>query len=136
MGLDPEAAGAVAQELLRLRRDLGTALLLVSHEQDLVALLMKDPKTEGGAPTSNGSPNDGGSSEAHRLENFEVALLPSAPHGDSSGPNRSSTRPPSLWGLHLWERFAGKLADYVGWSLPLVMPITGLSFSKSAPSRD
>ena len=32
VGLDPEAAGAVAQELLRLRRDLGTALLLVSHE--------------------------------------------------------------------------------------------------------
>ena len=41
-GLDPSAAKAVAKELRRLRSEHGTALLLVSHEPDVVALVMDE----------------------------------------------------------------------------------------------
>ena len=42
-GLDHESATAIAKELVHLRRQLGTALILIAHEWDLAALVLARP---------------------------------------------------------------------------------------------
>ena len=96
-GLDSEAAASVAKELQRLRSAHGTALLLISHEPDIVALLMR----------SGGGGN--------RVVTIDLADR----SGDASGTPCGLGA--LLWGTGPGQRFARKLADYLLWSLPLVL---------------
>jgi ABC-type nitrate/sulfonate/bicarbonate transport system ATPase subunit len=96
-GLDPAVGASVARELLRLRREQGTALLLISHEPDLASLVMGDAT----------------------LQNMEVTLTP--PPSRALGGGGSTHPRPTMFGVRLHERFLWKLTDYLLWSLPLIM---------------
>lgn len=99
-GLDRSAAASVASELIRLRVHHGTALLLISHEPDLAALVMDETRTQ---------------------HNVTVTLEP--PNCSQNGVHHSSKSfaKPSLFGITAWQRFLEKLVDYVGWSFPLIL---------------
>ena len=100
-GLDRETAISVAKELVRLRKDTGTALLLISHEPDLASIVM------------NGDNNDG---------NLTVTLDPPTNDRDSTSERaKHQTGKPNLFGRAALERFSEKLSDYFAWSLPLIV---------------
>lgn len=96
-GLDRDAAVSVAKELVRLRKETGTALLLISHEPDLSALVQGD---------DNG-------------RNATVTLDPPTTEREYNL-KRTATKP-SLYGRTALERFVEKLSDYFLWSLPLIV---------------
>jgi ABC-type lipoprotein export system ATPase subunit/ABC-type transporter Mla maintaining outer membrane lipid asymmetry permease subunit MlaE len=92
-GLDYEAAVSVARELVHLRR-LGTALILISHEPEIAAIVMDKEKTEGN----------------HVVTLFEGKSNNDHHHGK-----------PTLFGTTLFDRFLEKLFDYIIYSLPLIL---------------
>jgi len=98
-GLDRDAAISVARELVRLRKEIGTALLLISHEPDLAALVQGD---------DNG-------------RNMTVVLDPPTTDRESHFNTFRASNKPSLYGRAAFERFAEKLTDYFVWSLPLIL---------------
>ena len=99
-GLDREAAISVAKELKRLRKETGTALLLISHEPDLAALVKGDDNAHNMTVTLDPP-------TATRESNINAAI--------------SGAAKPSLYGRAAFERFAEKLSDYFVWSLPLIL---------------
>lgn len=99
-GLDREAAISVAKELKRLRKETGTALLLISHEPDLAALVQGDDNGHNVTVTLDPP-------TAERESNLNAAI--------------SGATKPSLYGRAAFERFAEKLSDYFVWSLPLIL---------------
>jgi ABC-type transporter Mla maintaining outer membrane lipid asymmetry ATPase subunit MlaF/ABC-type transporter Mla maintaining outer membrane lipid asymmetry permease subunit MlaE len=100
-GLDYDAAVSVAKELVRIRREQHTALVLISHEPHLTKLVM-DPETtthnqvvELMAPlrsSSSLSSIDGGALNHHSL----------------------------CFGTQFRDRFLERLVDYTFYSLPLI----------------
>lgn len=102
-GLDLEAAKSVAKELLHLRQDIGTALLLISHEPELAELVMAAKDTNHTAT---------------------VQLTPPTTTTTTTGlldeQHKSSTSN-ALFGITLWDRFMEKLFDYTLYSLPLIV---------------
>eukprot|EP00566_Odontella_aurita_P005768 CAMPEP_0113534700 /NCGR_PEP_ID=MMETSP0015_2-20120614/5301_1 /TAXON_ID=2838 /ORGANISM="Odontella" /LENGTH=565 /DNA_ID=CAMNT_0000433883 /DNA_START=164 /DNA_END=1858 /DNA_ORIENTATION=+ /assembly_acc=CAM_ASM_000160 len=98
-GLDHEAAADVARELVRIRRERKTALLLISHEPDIAAMVMDEEHTTG---------------------NVTVTLEPPTLDPKGKGSKKAKLTKPSLFGKDLFDRFLEKLTDYFLWSLPLV----------------
>lgn len=100
-GLDTDAATSVARELTHLRKSYGTALLLISHEEHLAKLILKE-----------------GKSEIIELE----APKPVDTNGSASS-KRGDDKPiqPNLFGTTLTSRFLDRLVDYFFWSLPLIL---------------
>jgi hypothetical protein len=87
-GLDSEAAASVAKELNRLRSEHGTALLLISHEPDIVALLMG---ASGAVPTisSSSSSNNNNKSDDSGDDDTNGG---GGGGGDSDGGNNASNK--------------------------------------------
>lgn len=106
-GLDEDAAKSVAKELLHLRREFGTALLLISHEPELAKLIMDE------SPTSS---ND--SNTTNRTETI-VLTPPTTSRQQTS--SSSAYRKNALFGISFLDRFLDKLFDYVLYSLPLIV---------------
>ena len=95
-GLDPGAGASISRELLRMRREHGTALLLISHEADYASMVMGDPE---------------------KLHNAEVTLRQTSINTDLNQLSRRRV----LLGVNAKERFLWKLIDYLFWSLPLIL---------------
>mmetsp|Transcript_33909 Transcript_33909/g.72298 ORF Transcript_33909/g.72298 Transcript_33909/m.72298 type:complete len:609 (+) Transcript_33909:163-1989(+) len=119
-GLDYVTAVGVARELERLRREKGTALLLISHEPEIVDVVMgraagvSESKTNGssGHGSGHGTDDDKTSSIVtleRRGSDFDMPKL------------SSKIQHPSLFGKDPHQRFVSKVLDYFLWSLPLIL---------------
>ncbi|KAL7478186.1 hypothetical protein ACHAW6_003960 [Cyclotella cf. meneghiniana] len=116
-GLDLTTAVGVAKELERLRKEKGTALLLISHEPDVVDVVMgKATKTEVLQRVSDVSRLS--SSEDDRSLSTTVTLERRG--SDYDYHNRSPSHP-STFGKDARQRFIIKLLDYFLYSLPLIL---------------
>ena len=118
-GLDYSTGMGVAKELERLRREKGTALLLISHEPQFVDVVMgqKEPTTllkatqnnHDVVSRTNASP---GSNTVVSLDRRE---------SNDDGPKTKTFRHPSVFGKDPHQRFLIKLLDYFLYSLPLIL---------------
>jgi len=101
-GLDREAACSIAKELVRLRVEHQTALVLISHEPDLANMVM-DPNST--------------------ADNFTLILEPAGVQKGhcSNGNGKLVFSKPSLFGMTLLQRFLEDLEDFIMWSFPLVI---------------
>ncbi|KAG7374802.1 ABC transporter-like protein [Nitzschia inconspicua] len=100
-GLDYDAAVSVAKELVRIRREQHTALVLISHEPHLTKLVL-DPDTT-----------------SHNQVVELIAPLRSASSLsslDGKFPNHQSM----CFGTRFQDRFLERLMDYILYSLPLI----------------
>jgi ABC-type nitrate/sulfonate/bicarbonate transport system ATPase subunit len=97
-GLDEQAATSVAKELMHLRNQYKTALLLISHEENVSSLITDPNKT--------------------KYENA-IVRLQHAHHDESASHPRHHRR--NLYGTTFHDRFMERLKDYVLWSLPLIL---------------
>ncbi|CAB9511525.1 binding protein MetN [Seminavis robusta] len=100
-GLDLETAKSVAKELVQVRRNIGSALILISHEPELAQLVLNEDKD----------------SKQQQLT-ATVKLTP--PTTPPTAPTSSSSSRNLLFGISFWDRFLEKLIDYVFYSLPLI----------------
>jgi len=118
-GLDIATAVGVAKELERLRTVKGTALLLISHEPDIVDIVMGKATNMMSPASKNGSKSDDISSSNASLGST-VTLQ--RRESDDDGPEVSSTlQHPSFFGKDPHQRFVMKLLDYFLFSLPLIL---------------
>lgn len=114
-GLDYITAVRVAKVLEQMRREQGTALLLISHEPEIVSVVMGNASSVNGAKTPAH-----GSNHAAEAGGSTVTLERRA--SDDDMPASSSTiQHPSLFGKDPYERFLAKLLDYFLYSLPLIL---------------
>lgn len=113
-GLDFATAVGVAKELERIRRERGTALLLISHEPEIVDIVMGKAvdATKDGSTTAN-SPAS--------LDNDSVVTLQRRQTDNDDKPMSHKLQHPSLFGRDASQRFAIKLLDYFLYSLPLIL---------------
>ncbi|KAL3761857.1 hypothetical protein ACHAWU_009022 [Discostella pseudostelligera] len=117
-GLDYSTGVGVAKELERLRREKGTALLLISHEPQFVDIVMgnntKNPtKTIVDAPMINGDHVSKAGTNTVFLDRRES--------NDDNGTKSKALRHPSVFGKDPHQRFLIKLLDYFLYSLPLIL---------------
>ena len=99
-GLDRDSAVSVAKELVHLRVTHGTALIIISHEPDLAALVM-DPKLT--------------------KDNHVVTLQPPIHSYENDNAFHKQFTKASLFGTTLFQRFRDDLKDFVIYSLPLII---------------
>lgn len=119
-GLDIATAVGVAMELERLRKEKGTALLLISHEPEIVDIVMGKATNVMSPASKNGNKHDGFSSSNASLGSTTVTLQ--RRESDDDGPKVSSTlQHPSFFGKDPHQRFIMKLLDYFLYSLPLIL---------------
>ena len=118
-GLDLDAATSVAKELWQLRHTIGTALLLISHEPELVQLVMK---------AHDHSNNNNNNHESDSKDNSQkpnhtaiVTLTPPTNTGPDEPSQTTTSNSSLLFGITFWDRFVEKLWDYVVYSLPLIV---------------
>ena len=95
VGLDYEVAVSVAKELVHLRKNQKTALVLISHEPHLAELVMEGEGSK------------------------SVMLLPPSTPEQSESTSGSLTKP-SMFGTTFQDRFLDRLMDYTLYSLPLI----------------
>ena len=112
-GLDFATAVEVARELERIRTVRGTALLLISHEPEIVDVVMgKVVASKESNTTDSSSPSLDGSSvvtlQRRETDNDELTMSHKLCH-------------PSLFGKEAYHRFITKLLDYFLYSLPLIL---------------
>lgn len=109
----------VAKELERLRREKGTASLLISHEPQIVDVVMgqKEPTTLVNATQYN---HDVLSGTNASLGSTTVVSLDRRESNDD-GPKTKTLRHPSVFGKDAHQRFLIKLLDYFLYSLPLIL---------------
>lgn len=101
-GLDKHAAKSVAKELVHLRNQYKTALLLISHEEHVTSLIMDPAKTN------------------NKYANTVVELQHKHHHEhDSSTATHHDKN--NLKGTTFGDRFKERLKDYILWSLPLII---------------
>ncbi|KAL7535964.1 hypothetical protein ACHAWF_005324 [Thalassiosira exigua] len=122
-GLDFETAVSVAKVLGRLRRERGTALLLISHEPEIVDVVMgraakaasngKDRRDDLGSNESNG--HDGSLASVVTLTRRDSQAV----DGDKGASGKICH--PSVFGKDSHHRFAAKVLDYFLYSLPLIL---------------
>jgi ABC-type multidrug transport system ATPase subunit/ABC-type transporter Mla maintaining outer membrane lipid asymmetry permease subunit MlaE len=112
-GLDFVTAVGVAKELERIRRERGTALLLISHEPEIVDVVM------GNAVAANKDGNITGDSSSSFRSDSVVTLQ--RRETDDEKPMSDKMQHPSVFGKDILHRFASKLLDYFLYSLPLVL---------------
>ena len=127
-GLDHATGAGVARELERLRRERGTALLLISHEPEIVDIVMGEATRAAAAATQV---KNGGS--GHRDgANGDISLTGTSSmrrtvtlhrrESDCDGSKVGSTlRHPSVFGKDAHQRFMIRLLDYFLYSLPLIL---------------
>jgi ABC-type transporter Mla maintaining outer membrane lipid asymmetry ATPase subunit MlaF/ABC-type transporter Mla maintaining outer membrane lipid asymmetry permease subunit MlaE len=109
-GLDFGTAVGVAKELERIRREKGTALLLISHEPDMVDVVMGNAvKAKKNGTCKSSSLNGDSVVTIHRRET------------DDEMPRTSKMQHPSVFGKDAIHRFITKLLDYFLYSLPLIL---------------
>ena len=115
-GLDYITAVGIAKELERIRKDKGTALLLISHEPEIVDIVMgnaKEVKSNGGSSGKNGSSNTSTGSSTVTLQRRESEL--------DKQVVSSTLKHPSTFGKDAHQRFMVKVLDYFLYSLPLIL---------------
>ena len=115
-GLDYITAVGIAKELERIRRDKGTALLLISHEPEIVDIVMgnaKEVMSNGGSSSKNGSSNAKPGSSTVTLQRRESEL--------NKQVVSSTLKHPSTFGKDAHQRFMVKVLDYFLYSLPLIL---------------
>ncbi|KAL3802793.1 hypothetical protein HJC23_007570 [Cyclotella cryptica] len=116
-GLDLVTAIGVAKELERLRKEKGTALLLISHEPEVVDVVMgKASKTEvlkrvSDVSRSSSSVDDSSLSTTVTLER----------RGSDYDYDNRYPKHPSTFGKDGRQRFILKVLDYFLYSLPLIL---------------
>jgi len=99
-GLDLQAATSVAKELLHLRQDIGSALILISHEPELAEIVM---------------------AEKDSTHTSKIHLIPpTTPPVETQSPSGFLSKNNMFFGITLWDRFLGQLIDYFFYSLPLI----------------
>ena len=108
-GLDYEAAVSIAKELVQIRTNPyhQPALVLISHEPDLAAMVMDPVRT-----THN------------KIVVFQEPKQP--PSKPDEAPERNGTSPKHktprlLFGTKFLDRFQERLMDYIVWSFPLIV---------------
>lgn len=114
-GLDFATAVGVAKELERIRRERGTALLLISHEPEIVDIVMGnavDAKKDGITTATGKSSSSLGSDSVVTLQRRQT---------DDEKPASHKLQHPSLFGKDASHRFVTKLLDYFLYSLPLIL---------------
>ena len=123
-GLDHATGVGVARELERLRRERGTALLLISHEPELVDIVMGRTTT---TPTIVKELEKSISATTTvKIENIDINSLcrtvsMTRREIDCSNiSNKAALREPSTFGKDAHQRFCIKLVDYFLFSLPLI----------------
>ena len=123
-GLDFPTAVGVAKELERLRREKGTALLLISHEPEIVDIVMG--KATSMMKTDNGS----SSKKDDDISSFNASTMgctvtlkrrESDDDNPSSKYDSAKLKHPSVFGKDPSQRFIMKLLDYFLYSLPLIL---------------
>lgn len=120
-GLDLITAVGVAKELERLRKDKGTALLLISHEPQVVDVVMgKATKSEALQSASDHSIRSSSSAE---VNSHLVQTVTLQRRGSDFDPVETSKSPqhPSTYGKDASQRFILKVWDYLLYSLPLIL---------------
>ncbi|KAL3775681.1 hypothetical protein ACHAWO_004495 [Cyclotella atomus] len=118
-GLDLITAVGVAKELESLRRDKGTALLLISHEPHVVDVVMgKATKSEALQNASDHSNRVSAEEDSHLVKTVTLQRRGS----DFDSVEQSKTRKyPSTYGKDASQRFILKVWDYLLYSLPLIL---------------
>ncbi|KAL9189068.1 hypothetical protein ACHAXT_011558 [Thalassiosira profunda] len=116
-GLDYATAVGVARELEKLRREKGTALLLISHEPDIVDIVM-GKATSLNRVQSNGSNGDKTTLTAASGSTVTLTRRDST---DSDAKASSKLRHPSVFGKDPHQRLLVKVLDYFLYSLPLIL---------------
>ena len=112
-GLDFTTAVGVAKELERIRRERGTALLLISHEPDIVDVVMGNAVDA----NKNGSAIANSPTSLHK----ESVVTLQRRQTDEEKPMSHKLQHPSLFGKDASQRFVLKLLDYFLYSLPLIL---------------
>jgi len=109
-GLDHEAATAVAAELVHLRKlQTGTALVLIAHEHELAEKVLATEQFGGDGEGSN------------VVVEFEEPPVVAENDEASQHHRLRHKKKPNLFGTHFRDRFIERLADYIGYSLPLIL---------------
>ena len=98
-GLDYESAKAVARELVHLRLEYKTALILISHEPELANMVMEQETTNNNVIVELTAPLNGGCKDTHSQKDKIL----------------------NLFGTRNFDRFKERLTDYIGWSIPLIL---------------
>lgn len=120
-GLDQATAVGVARELARLRRERGTALLLISHEPEIVDVVMgRATNMVIAAVNKAGTAKNGGQSQ-EEVASGSVVTLRRRESDYADGLKAGTPRHPSVFGKDPHHRFLAKLLDYLLYSLPLVL---------------
>mmetsp|Transcript_33026 Transcript_33026/g.67316 ORF Transcript_33026/g.67316 Transcript_33026/m.67316 type:complete len:617 (-) Transcript_33026:164-2014(-) len=117
-GLDHATAVEVAKELKRLREEKGTALVLISHEPEIVDVVMGRTIAEGGVQNETKiATQTAGISDLLAASVVLQRRLPDEAHIDPC----NKLIHPSLYGKDSHQRFLIKLVDYFLYSLPLIV---------------
>mmetsp|Transcript_14148 Transcript_14148/g.30955 ORF Transcript_14148/g.30955 Transcript_14148/m.30955 type:complete len:585 (-) Transcript_14148:105-1859(-) len=111
-GLDFATAVGVAKALERLRREKGTALLLISHEPEIVQFVMG---------RGSGSSLDGSGKDPETELIRKVTLSRRGSDYDGSARQSRKLSHPSVFGGKAHQRFIMKTIDYFLFSLPLIL---------------
>ena len=111
-GLDFATAVGVAKALDRLRREKGTALLLISHEPEIVQYVMG---------RGSGSSLDGSDKVTETELIRKVTLSRRGIDYDDNTTQSRKLSHPSVFGGKAHQRFIMKTIDYFLFSLPLIM---------------
>ncbi|KAL7470090.1 hypothetical protein ACHAXS_010333 [Conticribra weissflogii] len=117
-GLDHATAVGVAKELKRVREEKGTALILISHEPEIVDVVM------GRATAKDGMQNEKLISAQTTNDNALLAtsvILRRRQPDEAPIDPRNKLIHPSLFGKDPHQRFLIKLLDYFLYSLPLIV---------------
>ena len=116
-GLDYGTAVGVAKELERIRRERGTALLLISHEPEIVGIVM-------GRATSLAQSNGSNKNCANGDKSLDSIVTLQRRKVDDDAPKdkiSGKLQHPSVFGKDAHHRFITKLLDYFLFSLPLIL---------------
>ena len=125
-GLDLITAVGVAKELERLRKEKGTALLLISHEPQVVDVVMgKATKDEALSQESKHATTTCSSASSVVEETNPLArtvtLTRRGSDYDADVKRSKNIQHPSTYGKDAIERFTLKVWDYFLYSLPLIL---------------
>lgn len=117
-GLDMITAVGVAKELDRLRREKGTALLLISHEPEVVDVVMGKAKS---TSQKDSTIANGTCKTSIDTTSLSQTVTLSRRGSDYDGPSNNKLEHPSTFGKDAHQRFILKLLDYFLYSLPLIL---------------
>lgn len=118
-GLDYDTATSIAKELRNLRLQLGTALILISHEPELANIVMQNNITENNDNDKNGNNLIKQNNNDKNNHTAKITLIPPKVLSDDDK-NKNQHSKNIFFGTSIWDRFIEKVIDYIGWSFPLI----------------